>query len=225
MLGRMFGPELFQFLRDLRENNDRDWFQQNRDRYERDVKAPLVDFIAAFAPRLHAISGHFVADPRRSMFRIHRDTRFATDKSPYKTHAAAQFRHEAGKDAHAPGFYLHLEPGEVFAGFGLWRPDSNTLGRIRDRMVEDPDAWTGVVEDPAFRARFTVHGEQLTRPPRGYPKDHPLIEDLKRKDFIVSTTFGEADATEPGFLAAFEAEARAASPFMAYLTTAVGLPY
>src|SRR5918996_4016229 len=132
-----FSPALFTFLRDLKQNNDRDWFKANKPRYEKAVLEPALQFIVDFEPHLLAISPHFVADPRPSggsLFRIHRDTRFSKDKSPYKPYTGIQFRHELGKDAHAPGFYLHLEPGGVFAGAGIWHPDQPTLVRIREAI-------------------------------------------------------------------------------------------
>ena len=126
MLGVPYFQEgLFTFLKELRANNDREWFAANRERYETQVREPFVRFISDFEPILHQISPHFRADPRPSggsLFRIYRDTRFSKDKSPYKTAAAAHFPHERGRDVHAPGYYLHLEPGSVFAGAGLWRP-------------------------------------------------------------------------------------------------------
>ena len=125
-----FTPALFDFLAELAENNNRDWFQANRERYENDVREPMIEFIADFAERLETISQHMVADPRRSggsMFRIYRDTRFSRDKSPYKTNVGAHFRHEVGREVHGPGFYLHLQPGHVFAAAGIWRPDSSTI--------------------------------------------------------------------------------------------------
>ena len=129
-----FRPEFFRFLRELRENNSRDWFQAQKARYQRDVRDPALRFIGDFAPALKEISPHFRADPRPvggSLFRIHRDVRFSKDKSPYKTSVGIQFRHEMGKDAHAPGFYLHLEPENVFLGAGSWRPDGPSLLKIR----------------------------------------------------------------------------------------------
>ena len=122
---RSFGPELFRFLRDLKASNTREWFAENRERYEDAVRGPALDFVADVAPYLERVSPHFVADPRPSggsLFRIHRDTRFGKDKSPYKTYVGIQFRHELGKDAHAPGFYLHLEPKAVFVGAGILAP-------------------------------------------------------------------------------------------------------
>lgn len=151
---RSFGPELFSFLVDLREHNDREWFAANKARYEEDVREPAIAFIEDFAPRLATISSHFTADPRPvggSLFRIHRDVRFSKDKSPYKTSVGIQFRHESAGNANAPGFYLHLEPGSVFLGGGVWRPDGEALARIRDRIVADPDGWTRATRSGPFR--------------------------------------------------------------------------
>ena len=120
-----FRPELFAFLEELKANNDREWFAANRDRYEEELLEPAMDFIAAFAPKLEKISPNFRADPRPSggsLFRIYRDTRFSKDKTPYKTNVGIHFRHELARDAHAPGFYLHIGPGEAFAGAGIWHP-------------------------------------------------------------------------------------------------------
>jgi len=139
-----FSPDTFGFLGELRANNNRDWFLANRARYESVVRDPFLQFIADLAPRLERISPHLVADPRPSggsFIRIFRDTRFSKDKSPYKWHAAAHFRHVKGKDIHAPGFYLHLEPRQVFAANGLWHPDPPTLARIREAIVASPARW------------------------------------------------------------------------------------
>ena len=220
--------DLFEFLLDLRANNDREWFAENKGRYERHVKEPLLAFIEDFEPYLHSISEHFVADARAnggSMFRIYRDVRFSKDKSPYKTQAAVQFRHEAGRSVHAPGFYLHLEPDLVFAGVGLWRPDSAALARIRERIVDDPAAWQAVAGDPGFVEEFDLEGESLKRPPKGFDPEHPLIEDLKRKDHVGTCMLDEDEVTAPGFIDVFADACRTASPYMEFLTAAVGLPY
>ena len=225
---RHFTPDLFEFLRDLQANNNREWFQANKGRYEQQVKEPLLQFIEDFRPELHSITEHFVADTRvngGSMFRIYRDVRFSRDKSPYKTQAAAHFRHEAGKTAHAPGFYLHLAPDEVFAGVGLWHPDSATLGRIRGRIVSNTEEWERTARHPGFLDAFDVTGSSLKRPPKGFDAEHPYIDDLKRKDHIAVVMFDEEEATSPEFLDDFADACRVASPFMEFLTTAVGLPF
>src|SRR5918996_3657025 len=199
---RSFGPELFRFLRDLEANNDRMWFNANKERYEREVRDPALDFVEDFAPHLAEISPHFVADPRPSggsLFRIHRNTRFSKDKSPYKPYTGIQFRHELGKDAHAPGFYLHLESGGVFAGAGIWHPDQPTLVRIREAIARDPEAWRKATAGERFR----LAGDSLKRAPAGFEPEHPLIEDLKRKDFIGVVTLTENQVCARGFVERF----------------------
>ncbi len=222
------GPGLFEFLRELRENNDRDWFNANKRRYESEVREPLLRFITDFESRLHAISPHFVADARPSggsMFRIYRDVRFSRDKSPYKTHAGVQFRHEMGKDAHAPGFYLHFEPDNVFAGGGIWHPDSATLGKIRNMIAGRSSRWAEIKADEHILEKHEFGGDSLKRPPRGFDPDHRHIEDLKKKDFVVSTHYDQDTATTPDFIDRYAADCAAISPFMRFLTEAVGLPY
>ena len=223
-----FTPELFKFLDELGANNNREWFGANKGRYEQHVKEPLLGFIEDFEPYLHSISEHFVADTRTnggSMFRIYRDVRFSKDKTPYKTQAAVQFRHEAAKSVHAPGFYLHLAPDEIFAGVGIWRPDTATVGRIRDRIVEDPDGWQQASANPNFVEEFDLSGDSLKRPPKGFDPAHPNIEDLKRKDHIATCPFDEGEVTADGFIDYYADACRASSPYMEFLTTAVGLPY
>jgi uncharacterized protein (TIGR02453 family) len=225
---RSFSPALFSFLRELRENNDREWFKANRERYEEAVLEPALEFIADFAPRLREISPHFVADPRPvggSLFRIYRDTRFAKDKSPYKTFTGIQFRHELGRDVHAPGFYLHLEPGQVFAGAGVWHPDAEALGRIRDAIVADPDRWTKVVRERRFAELFRLEGDALKRPPAGYDSAHPAIDDLKRKDFIAVAPMADRRATSAGLDDELAGMWLTAAPFVHFLCDAVGVPF
>ncbi len=224
-----FTPDLFRFLRQLKKNNRREWFQANKDKYERDVRDPMLRFITDFAPQLAKISTHFVADPRPvggSLFRIFRDVRFSKDKSPYKTMAAAQFRHQDGKDVHAPGFYLHLEPDQVFAGCGLWHPDNQTLSKVRDAIVDESPRWKRIVNAAAFKKKnLALNGESLKKPPRGYDPEHPFVEDLKRKDFVVATNFTEQEACSADFLGRFTKTCRQAAGFNRFLTEAVGLPF
>lgn len=221
-------PELFTFFRELKANNTREWFEVNKQRYEKCVREPLLGFISDFGLRLAEISPHYVADARKtggSLFRINRDIRFSKDKSPYKTAAGVHFRHEVGKDAHAPGFYLHLEPDGVFAGVGIWQPDAPTLAKIRDAIVTQPERWQRVSRDETFLATFTIGGESLKNPPKGYAPEHPFVEDLKRKDFIASVMFTEADACAPDFIDRYTRICRQAAPYIGFLTTALGLSW
>ena len=218
----------FDFLEELAENNDREWFAANKSRYVADVQEPALDFIRAFAPRLATISPHFTADAKvvgGSLFRIHRDTRFSKDKTPYKLNTGMQFRHAAGKDAHAPGFYLHLQPGESFAGVGLWRPETAVAYSIRAAIDERHEDWKTAAHGTTFRSTWDLTGDSLQRPPRGYSADHPLIADLKRKDFIASCALSESEVTAEGFIDDFTDRCERASPFMRFLCEAVGVAY
>jgi uncharacterized protein (TIGR02453 family) len=216
-------PRTFAFLKDLAAHNDRGWFEANKARYLEEVRDPLLRLVADFAPKLAKISKNMLADPRPvggSLFRIYRDTRFAKDKSPYKTHAGLSFRHVDGKDVHGPVFYLHLEPGTVFAAAGMWHPEAESLARVRDAIVARPERWARVT-----RAVPLDEGYPLKRPPRGYDADHALIEDLKRRSFTSSATFTQTQACAPDFLARFAETCRKKAPLTEFLAGAVGLPW
>jgi uncharacterized protein (TIGR02453 family) len=226
---RAFTPDLFRFLNDLAENNNRDWFQASKSRYMESVRDPALAFISDFTEPLNEISPHFRADPRPvggSLFRIHRDVRFSKDKRPYKTAVGIQFRHQLGKDAHAPGFYLHLAPRDVFLGMGSWHPDGPTLRSIRDRIVEKPDEWQEVLDAPSIASGdVELVGERLKRPPRGFDAEHPFLNDLKRKDFIGTIRLSQKQATSPGFREVVAEGFATGAPLVAFLCRAVGAPF
>ena len=225
MATRYFTPKTFGFLQDLEKNNNRPWFTENKSRYEKELKEPALRFIEDFESRLMKISPHFHAG-RRSFFRIYRDTRFSKDKSPYKTYAGIQFRHEArGSDVHAPGFYLHIQPGHSGVGCGMWHPDSKSLLKIREAIVEEPAKWKRAKGAKRFKETFELTGDSLKTAPRGFDVEHPLIEDLRRKDFIGWTSLSQKAVTDPGFLDDFTAICRAAVPFQRWLCDAVGVAF
>ncbi len=224
-----FRPALFTFLRDLEQNNDREWFAANKERYDTYVKNPGLDFINDFAPYLAKISPHFVADSRPvggSLFRIYRDTRFAKDKTPYKTNTGMYFKHEAARDVHSPGFYLHLQPKASFAGVGLWMPDGPTTRKIRQAIVDDAAAWKKAAYGKRFTDVFSLGDEEkLKRPPRGFDPDHPYVEDLKRKSFTAGVRLTQKQVTAPGFVDEYAKIAKTGSPFIAFLCEAIGVPF
>jgi len=224
-----FPKELFTFLKQLAKNNNREWFNDNKSRYKTFIVEPMCEFISAIGSRFEKQGLCFVADPRPhggSMFRIYRDTRFSNDKRPYKTHAACHFRHEAGKDAHAPGFYVHLEPGAVFFGGGIWMPPNPILENIRHTIVENPNGWKRIITNTTFKKRFgQLEGEGLKRVPRGYDKDHPFAEDLKRKSFFVMQDGNQKLAQSPQFIKEVDMAFKTAGPLMRYLLFSLGLPY
>lgn len=225
----MISTALFGFFRELSANNNRDWFKKNRSRYEQDVKAPLLRFIMEFEGPLHSISPNFLAIPRvgGSLFRIYRDVRFSRDKRPYKEAAGVHFRHAAGKDVHAPGFYLHLAPGEVFAALGIWGPGSKELLAIRQEIVRDPDTWTSITQNPDFLNVFSegFEHEKLKRAPKGFDPNHPLIEDLRCKHFVASCPLSEKLACAPDFSAKLAQTYSHGAKYMEYLTRILNLPF
>jgi uncharacterized protein (TIGR02453 family) len=223
-----FSPALFDFLRDLTTHNNREWFQKNKPRYEQEVREPALRFIAEVGPKLRKVSPHLVADPRPvggSLFRINRDIRFSSDKSPYKTAVGMSFGHDRGRSGPAPGFYLHLAPGESFAGGGVHMPDTPTVTSIRDAIVAKPAAWKRLTTDAAFAPLFVNMGEALKRAPQGYAADHPLVEDLKRKSYTWHQRFSERDVCAADFMDRYIAVCRVASPFSKFLAVALGAPW
>lgn len=221
-------PALFEFFKELKSHNSRNWFASNKQRYEEIVREPLLQFIADFAEPLAGISQHFIADPRRqggSLFRAHCDTRFAKDKSPYKTAAGIHFRHRAANNVHAPGFYLHLEPNNVFFGAGIWKPDSSALVKIRDAIAAKPDAWKKLVSDQNLANVFQFEGDKTKSAPRGFDAGHPCIEDIKRKDFIIVAHLDEKLVCSPQWLTHYAELCEQSKPLMRFLTTALELSW
>ena len=220
--------DAFKFFRDLSRHNERAWFHANKARYEAVVRDPFLRLIADLADPLATISPHFVADPKPvggSLFRIQRDTRFANDKSPYKTWAGARFFHARGKQVEAPLFYLQIAPGDCFVAAGLWHPQPETQRRVRNFLVDNPAAWKRAVHTPAFRKRFELGGESLSRPPRGFDPGHELIEDLKRKDFVVSRTFEDKMALDPRLRHGVIQDCKRMAPMIDYLCAALDLEF
>jgi uncharacterized protein (TIGR02453 family) len=224
-----FPSDMFRFMAELKRNNDRDWFNENKSRYKSSVLAPMSSFIAAMDTKLAKVSDCFVADPRPnggSMFRIYRDVRFSKDKSPYKEHIACHFRHMAGKDAHAPGFYMHFEEGDVFFGGGIWHPPTPELTRIRERISDEPEQWKRATRSVSFRRRFgEISGESLKRPPKGFDADAPMIDDLKRKSFFAVQHVTPARAKAKTFTKDVQSAFVALVPMMRFLTEAIGVSF
>lgn len=223
-----FEPQTVAFLNELAANNDRDWFRENKARYELLVLDVALRFIQSMQAPLAEIAPHFTAVPTRvggSLMRVYRDTRFSKNKLPYKTNVGIQFRHELAKDVHAPGYYVHIDPESVFLGVGMWRPDSDSLRAIRKRIVAKPKTWARARDDRAFRRHFRLGGESLTRAPRGFDPDHPEIDDIKRKSFVAVKDLPVESCLNPRFQQKVETAFRAATPFMRFLCEAADVPF
>lgn len=223
-----FSSDAFAFLEALSANNRRDWFADHKQQYEQHIRTPALELVRSFGELLPTLSPHFVADDRKlggSLMRIHRDTRFGKDKTPYKTNIGIQFRHESGKDVHAPGYYLHISSSECFVGVGIWHPPSDALARIRTAIDEQPERWIKARDDAAFARWFTLTGDTLKSAPRGFDRAHPLIADLKRKDFIAIAQLPAALIEQPDLDRMICDYYATATPLMRFLCTALRLPF
>lgn len=223
-----FHPETIRFLEQLEANNNREWFKEHKSRYEEEVLDVALRFIHSMQDPLAEIAPRFVALPTRvggSLMRVYRDTRFSKNKTPYKTNIGIQFRHEQARDVHSPGYYVHIAPDQVFVGVGMWRPDSDPLRGIRERIAAKPAEWNRVMRDPSFKRQFELGGETLVRPPRGFDKDHECIDDIRRKSFIAVREFEVQDSLKPQFQRTVESSFKTAEPFMRFLCKAVGVRF
>ncbi len=228
MADAYFTSKTFTFLSALGKNNTREWFEEHKQDYEDLVRAPALDFISDMGNELPAISKHFRAVPKKvggSLMRVQRDTRFSRDKTPYKTNIGMHFRHEIGKDIHAPGYYVHIEPGECFVAIGLWHPEPDVLFKVREAILKQGDQWVKVRDDKTFRRHYSLEGDMLVNAPRGYAKDHPLVEDLKRKDFIGLASLNKAEVTSANFRTLVAERFRQATPYMRFLCQALELQF
>ena len=222
-----FTPDTIKFLKQLARNNNRDWFNERKSRYEQQVLFPAMDFVTDMELPLKKISDCFTAIPKRSggsIMRIYRDTRFSKDKTPYKTNLGIHFRHQVGKDVHAPGFYFHIDPDEIFFAVGIWRPATPVLGQIRNMIDDESTRWKRIINAKKFLEPFERRGESLKRPPRGFSADHPLLEDLKLKDHIAMATMTEDEILDRDLIKRLCQRIKTSMAYMRFLCDAQTLP-
>jgi uncharacterized protein (TIGR02453 family) len=228
---RYFTPAAFGFLRELAANNDRAWWERNKDRYVATIREPALDFIADFGAWLQHVAPYLSADTRvngGSLMRPHRDMRFAPG-APFKTNVGIHFRHAAGKDVHAPGLYLHLEPGRSFAGVGLWRPEAAVAKRIRQAIHDNPNGWGEAAHRSAFTDVWSPAGlenNRLRRVPRELAgSDHPHPDDLRLRSFIFDTSLTQKLITSGDFADELLTRFEVALPYMRFLCGATGVRF
>ncbi len=230
---RSLRPGVLAFLRALRKNNRRDWFEAHRETYEREVREPMKALIEELDVRFAALAPEFVADPKHSLFRIHRDVRFSKDKSPYKAHAALWVYHRApgrgvGKEIDGgAGFYLHVEPGASLVAGGLWMPPTQSLAKVRARFDEDLAGWEKAVSASAFRRRFgrindEDDGVLLKRLPRGYAPGHRAEKWLRYKSFTAGRSYSDVEILSPKLVDRAMADFAAMVPMCRWLNRALG---
>ncbi len=224
-----FTDKSFKFLRGLSRHNERAWFQAHKADYEVHVREPFQRLLVDLQPDLLALSEHYRAEPKSvggSLFRIHRDTRFANDKTPYKSWQGARLFHARASELPAPSFYLHLQPGRCFVGAGLWHPDTATQRKVRQFIVDNPGSWAAAAHAPAFRRRYAfADSEMLVRPPRGFPKDFTFIDDLRHRNFVASRAIEDRTMTGARLRQTLARDLQALAPFVDYLCAAVDLEF
>ena len=224
-----FSDASFKFLRALARNNDKAWFNEHKSQYEDHVRQPFLRLLTDLQPDLAQISTHYRSDPRTvggSLFRIYRDARFSNDKSPYKPWQGARLYHERRKQVAAPSFYVHLQPGQCFVGAGLWHPEAHTQRRVRQFIFDNPGSWKMAAHAPAFRKRFHFESSQmLSRPPRGFPADFEMIEDLKHRNFAFTRPLQDSDMTGPRLHRIIAEDLVRLGPFVDYLCAALDLDF
>ncbi len=228
---RYFSNAVFSFLKELDANNNKQWWEENKERYGETIREPALDFIEDFGRELNKIAPHFLADPRAnggSLMRPYRDIRFSKDKTPYKTNVGIQFRHARGKDVHAPGLYVHLEPGQNFVGVGMWHPESAVASRIRQAINDDPDRWKRAAHAKRFTDTWSLgdhEDDRLKRVPKSFDPDHPFPDDLRLKSFTAGAMVTQKTVTSGAFADELLKKFKDAAPYTRFLCDAIGVPF
>jgi uncharacterized protein (TIGR02453 family) len=226
-----FGPEAIRFLGRLERNNRRDWFERHRPVYEREIRDPMRALVEEMDVRLARLAPELVGDPKRSIFRIHRDVRFSADKSPYKTNAACQFYHcdagrGAGQDAEGAGagLYFQIARGECFVAGGMWMPARPALNRIREAIADSPEDFEAFLRAPRFQRRFRRLDQeaQLKRMPRGFAETHPAASWLRYRSFTATRMMTEPEVESPRLPHILARDFAALVPLVRWLNAAIG---
>src|SRR5262245_18860501 len=212
-----FTPGTLRFLRALKRNNRRDWFNAHRDEYETYVRQPMTTIVERLAGDFRAFAPELVASPRVSMYRIYRDTRFSENKAPYKTHVAAVFPTRGLPKHEGAGLYFHVSPTEVWIGGGMYAPQTPQLHAVREHIAANHRRLRAIIESPGFRKRIEIEGNRLQRVPRGFPSDHEAAEYLKYRNFIAGCEFPPAFATSRSFYRTMLDVFRQVAPFARFL--------
>lgn len=218
-----FPQQGLRFLKRLKRNNNRTWFESHKHEYEEFLKLPMQSFIFSLQPLFGTFAPEFELSPKHSIFRIYRDVRFSNDKTPYKTHIAAHFvLRGKQKGFVGSGYYFHIEPGEVFIGGGIYMPDTDQLKGIRKAISQRSDEFLSIINSRAFKKRFgKLEGTRLQRMPKGYEESHPLAEWLKLKQFFVGKSLPETTCYKPNLVETIAAISEDAAPLVKFLNRAV----
>ena len=214
--------QIFAFLSDLQRNNTREWFNENKDRYQealeqfRELASDMISGISSFDPTLDGI------DAKQSIFRIYKDVRFSKDKSPYKTHMGCWMT-KGGRKSSDAGYYFHLEPGKSFAAAGVWMPPADQLKLIREEILYNPESYLEVVSRLASQKKYERGGNEdmLKKGPAGFPKDFAHIDELKYKHHIFSRSYKDSELSGKKTVSLLTEDFKGLFPLVAYLNHAM----
>ena len=224
-----FSDATWRFFRALARNNNRNWFHAHKADYEAHVRVPFLRLIGDLQPALAGVSPHYRADPRAmngSLFRINRDTRFANDKSPYKTWQGAKLFHERHREVEAPSYHFHVQPGRCFVGTGVWHPEAATVRRVRQFILDNPAGWKAAAHEAGFRRRYQLDdSDMLVRMPRGFPPEFEFAQDLRRRNFVAWRPLDDALVTGPRLRSTLAHDLVALARFTDYLCAALDLEF
>ena len=220
-----FGAEALRFLRGLKRNNRREWFEERRGTFEQEVKTPMLALIERVTAGMAEYAPQHVRPAAKILFRIYRDTRFSADKAPYKTHLGAWWSREGMEKTSGAGYYLHVSGTELVIAAGAYMPEKEQTLAIRRRLVNEHDAFRRLIEDKKLLRAFSVHDPMaLSRPPRGFPADHPAMEWIKWRQWGVTAHLPAEEALKPNLAAEVEKRFRLATPLVDFLNEPVAKP-
>jgi len=218
MAFRGFPPEGIAFLRDLKKNNDREWFHPRKEIFEEQVRLPMIELVRAIHGEMLKFAPQYVGDAAKCVFRIYRDTRFSKDKTPYKTHIAASFRHVKALRHEGAGFYFSVSPEHVELGGGYYAPEPHELLAVRQSVAAEHKKFRATFESPKVRKLMgELYGESVARAPKGFAPDHPAIELIRRKQFCLFASLDAAMATSPKLQKEIVKRFEAITPFVDFL--------
>ena len=214
----MFDTAAIKFLRDLKKNNDREWFQPRKEQYEKLVREPMLRAVEAVNRKFESVAPDYITDPAKAVYRIYRDTRFSPDKTPYKTHIGALLWHKRlGKNGGAC-FYFHVSTEELLIAGGLYHAPPAEMVKFRSHIAERHERLTKILRSRSVREKFgDLQGDKLSRPPKGYSADHPAIEYLKHKDLLLEVSLSPETACEKSAISTVTSHLSAMAPFVEFL--------
>jgi uncharacterized protein (TIGR02453 family) len=213
-----FPPEMVRFLRTLKRNNRREWFQPRKHLFEQHVKAPMLELVAAINGELAKFAPEYVTEPKNAIFRIYRDTRFSADKTPYKTHVAASFSRRGSERLGTGGFYFSVSHEVIEVAAGLWHPDRDVTLIVRNHIADTHEELRRILADKKSRKLVgELKGDALTRSPKGFDPEHPAAEFIKMKDWVLDVTLDAGLATTPQLHSVIVERFRAMAPLLGYL--------